>query len=379
MGKFGKYNWNVYTLINKLNSLQKMLLTEQNPRKIELINKDISILQSCIEEYFDNDAYDMPSLLECYDGVKEYLGDIHLFWGDIIEFSELEEPDFKFIPKIKRCSLSQDDILSLTHDFYRSLGSFYFGNFMKHFYRRKDHIVFRKYQEESICSGSSICLSSKPESFIEVFRTYTIDDVLTTIHEYSHAISATINPANFDLAKNNFIETDTLFMELIANDYLKSLTNDKNLLITKAENHLQEISFALDLSDLISLVETEETLKSGYTSNRVMKKAASEECGIHPMELENILQNVAMSSGNVEYIMSYLLSIELYNIYKQDRDKALYLLKKFILLDCDSQEQYYSNIKRLGIIPNLSTREFNHDLNLELKRTFPKPKKVARK
>lgn len=67
-----------------------------------------------------------------------------------------------------------------------------------------------------------------------------------------------------------------------------------------------------------------------------------------------------------------MLAIELYKIYKEDKDKALYILKHIIMLDNTSNEQYYCNIQRLGLVPNLSIDEFQRETEQELKRTLTK-------
>lgn len=372
-----RYGWNIYTIIDKIEYLKRTLKRENDSQKIMALKKDIALLESYLEEINDSFDYETPKLLEIYNYYKELLAESSCCWSDITEFgnASFNDLDFRYIPEIKRINLSKKDILELTHDFYKSLNPFFFGNFMKQFYRRFDHVRFVE-PEGMEYDGFSICMVHRPEAYIEIVRQHTIEDVITTIHEYSHATSSAINPNHLSYPKDLFVEFDSLFMELIANDFLKSVTKSSDLTIVKGEEFLKNVDMALEISDLISLFEAEESLPNGYTSNKVLKKTAKEECALLPIEVESLLRE--RECIGEDYVISYLLAIELYKLYKEDKDKALYLLKKFILLECNSVEQYYSNIKRLGFIPNLSTREFQHDLDLELKRTLSKPR-VAKK
>ena len=74
-------------------------------------------------------------------------------------------------------------------------------------------------------------------------------------------------------------------------------------------------------------------------------------------------------------IISYLFSIELYYMYLNDKEKALDTLRQIINNDFNDMEQYYSNIKRLGLIPNQNILRFQNDLKRE-KETLSRKKRV---
>ena len=82
---------------------------------------------------------------------------------------------------------------------------------------------------------------------------------------------------------------------------------------------------------------------------------------------DEIFDDAFLFSGiaHEEYLASYMNAIELYMLYKENKDKALDTLKRIILLDEMNEEEYYSNIKKLGIIPNFSLRSFERDLQEE--------------
>lgn len=369
----GKYNWTIASIEERLQRLNDMFNSEKDPKKIETLRRDITILQDYIADYYDEEEEEKLKLLEAYDGVKENLGDIPFLWQDFKDFRDFTKNGINTFITIKNCTLSKDDLLDLTHDFYRSLDHYFYGHFMKTFYRRRDHIVFRSLQGKSPYKGETINIPSLKESFIEVKRDYTIDDVFTTIHEYGHATSSAINPIHSLYPKILFSEVDAIFFELICADYLEILFKNGEPTLNKFSRHDTMCWTADELAIKIRLMEYERKLKHNFTTNKALKTGAKIACGVHPEEIEDILQDTK-SIGNEIYLTSYMLALELYKIFREDKEKALYYLRKFILMECYTEEEYYSNIKRFGLVPNLSTREMHQEFQNEAMRLTRKKK-----
>jgi len=367
-----KYYWTIDSLKAKLKILNKMLQSEKDPKRKNIIVQDIENIHGALDEYYDDTPNNQVKLLEGYDIVKESLGDIPFLWEDFKEFNEITQEPLIFIPELKKASLSQKDILDLTHDFYKSLNRFFFGNFMKNFSRRYDHIAFHKYSFTPF-KGETVALTSTKEAYINITRNFTLDDVITTIHEYSHATSASINYRHLYYPKNLYSEIDTIFMELIGADYLEDIFGNGQALLNRTMEHGRYAVFSDSLTAQIQLIEYEKTQNRKFTNNKSLKQAASI-FDILPNEIENILTRP--NTQDSMYLTSYLFALELYNLYLEDKEKALYYLKKIIFLDCQSEEQYYCNIKRFGFIPNLSTQKVHTKFTNEaIKLTRKKSKK----
>jgi len=357
-----KYNWTVDTLIGKLKLIEKLIQNETDPEKLKALQYDYYTLQNHIDEYFNQTTEENLKLLESYDYFKDNLTQIDFLWDAFKRFYETVNYPIE-TPELKRYSLSKDDILSITHDFYKSLNNSFFCNFMKNFCRRNDHVVFRSMPQKILYTGESITLPSLKETYIEIYRNFTAEDIITTIHEYSHATSVSINPKHLYLTKSLYTEIDSLFMELIASDYLETLFKDGSSTILKAEGLNEQCSHADDISAIIDLINAEQFTINGYTSNKLLKSIAKKHCKLYPEELEEILNNSGPSQSL--YLTSYMFAISLYKIYKEDKEKALYYLKKIILLECSNERQYYSNIRKFGIIPNDGLYEFQKQVQKE--------------
>lgn len=357
-----KYNWTIYDIEERLQKLYILLKKEKNPKKIEIIQFDILKLQGKIERYFDTDIYDQEKLLTEYEYRKDGYKLISFLKPDFVEFERITS-DLIVAPSLTNTSLSKRDILDLTHDFYKSLNRFFFGNFMKSYARRYDHIKFNN-NNEDLYHGATTNILSQKESFIEINRENNLSDVITTIHEYMHAISALINPFHYISNKWIFTELDTSFMELIAADYLESIFKNNNGPILKAYTHMGMASDVADLVDTFKLINYEDELKSNFSNNKQLKTAAKIACDLTGEELEDMI--FQEDTQPETYVISYIFAIELYDLYKQDKEKALSILRKIIEMNGYTLEDYYKELKKLQLLPNQHMLSYHRELQSDI-------------
>lgn len=357
-----KYNWTIDDLKNRYYKILKMRELEKDPKKLELIDLDIEALYSTIIDMEDPEKEDTPKLLENYQYAKREINKYKFLFEDIKEFHNLVGTPITPTPELKTISLSKKDILDLTHDFYKeALDKFFFHNFLKNYRKRFKHITFGSDLDKSDGMGETIHILSLKEAFIKVIRSYDIEDVLTTIHEYEHATTLAINPKHIVGANYTFCELDTLFMEMIASDYLENVFRNGEAALSMASRHEIHCCTADLLTTKFDLVKAEEFFyKDGYKSNKMLKESAKKYCKLSSEEVDDIIQQGSLS---YDYSISYIFAVELYKMYKEDREKALNYLRKIVLLDCKSELEFYNTIKRFGIIPNLHMREFNREVN----------------
>ncbi len=357
-----KYNWTIDDIKDRYKLLQKMKREEKNPHKLELIYQDIEEIANYLLDVENPEKEDMPKLLDSYAIAKSELVPRRYMWGDLELFRDETSSSLTIAPILKRNSLSKKDILDLTHDFYKScLDKNLFHFFLKNFRRRYDHMMFTREQIDPNCMGESLNILSLGESFISSFRDYTIEDVLTTIHEYSHATSAVINPSSLCGDNHTFCEIEPLFMEMIGANYLESIFKNGEATGARAGIHEIQCCSADVLASKIGLIKAEENFYGGkYKSNKELKEGAKKHLGLSSEETDDIIQ---IGTTSYDYLISYLFAIELYSIYQSDRDKAIDTLKRIINLDCKSELEYFKSLKRMGLIPAYSLREYHRDIN----------------
>ena len=360
-----KYNWSVDTLITRAEDLEKLYKFEERKKDrdenlLKTIKYDYEVIANEVFEMMNNDGLEMPSLLESYEYLKSLYEKCEFLWSDISFFEELTKNKLISVPTLKKNSFSKEDLLTLTHDFYRDLGNSFYGNFMKCFYRRKDHTRFVRDGINNSCEGSTIHLLTFNEDFITIRRDNTIKDFTNLVHEYAHATLFQMNPEAHADTNNIFTELLPNLMEILALDYYYKVTKDNNAIIEKVNGYNSSLVRSDFANHLITLIEEERELGRDYESNKELKMVALNKCGLTCEELNNMLEHPIMTADII--LENYLLGLELYYLKDNDKDKFLNTIKKIALLDLKSKEEYYSSIKKLGITQNLHTRDFRDDL-----------------
>lgn len=350
-----RYNWTADDLINKLNYLKLTLQETDNIEEKNEIMNNIEIISNYLASQFNFDNGYTPKMLDMYKRDKKIFQRLNFIWNDIENFCFYT--DLVGTPTYtKRCDLSKEDILDLTHEFYKkTFDKYFYGNFMKNFYR-KDHIIFSRYDDDTECRGETINIFPSKESFIKINRDFTHEDLIATIHEYMHATSFSINQNHFNSQKNIYTEIETLLVELLACDYFESIFKDDKMNNLKILIHNWCCYQEKQALDKIKLIKKESLLKE-YSFNRVLKLGARL-CNIDSEYLEELL-----NESNEKIQVSYLFTIEFYKLFKEDKEKALNILKKFIMINLDNEKDYYFNLKNFGIIPNYSIKDVHRDIN----------------
>lgn len=362
-----QYGWTIDTLIDKLKIINELINKETDKEKLKLLKQDSEILFDFIDECENPIQEEKLSLLLEYKEIKNYLKSINYLWQTYQMFYKTIPSGIK-VPNLKKCNLSADDLLMITHDFFKSQNEFFFQHFLKNFRIRNDHIVFNN--NRSSIKGQTILLAGIQESYIEIQRDYTLEDILTVIHEYAHATSIIINPYNTDTNKYLYNEIETLFMELIAADYVEKMFKNNFSTIYSSENLNAYLYDAADIFAIINIINGEPKNRKGYSTNKELKLIAHEKYDYTSKEINNILNNFDFQSP--VYLTSYLFAIELYETYQKDKDKALYYLKQIILLKDLKEKEYFYKIQKMGIMPNEHLKSYYNEVQekaLKLSRT----------
>lgn len=365
-----KYNWTIDDITERFHECVNLWANEQDQNLKTLYFMTAKALKT----YLDNkiQSPNLP-LLSLYNFEKDNLQSINFLWPHIQEFSHINDQTISNVPLLKKVSLNPKDILTLTHDFYKSLNPFFFGNFMQNFYRKNDHICFLPQNDKSNIDGQTLFIPHRNEAFIEIFRCYTLNDVLTTFHEYGHATSYTINYLNrFDM-HYLYNEIITLFLELIGADFLETQFGQNTATTLKAINHNTMIELGKITTNKIELIEAENILSNGYSKNKDLKRIARELLNLDSAKTEDLFNEENLEI--VDYNIGYIIAIELYYIFLEDKDKALFILKKLLLQNAKSELEYFQNIKKLGIIPNLHTQDYYEYLQNEVLKLTQKKSK----
>lgn len=260
--------------------------------------------------------------------------------------------------------INDDKAIALSHDFFKEQGNFFYNPFTAYTLKMADHLKFIK--PSKYCEGMMVYINCIDEGFVFVPGYRNITKFTILVHEIEHALDAINNP-NF--LKQFFVrETSAMFMELIGCDWIKEKNaNTKDGSKRKLQIHLNVI----DVAEVIYLKTQILNLIKQYPqlSNDELLKVLMEKYNYGEESLE-YLSTYSLSSDYI-YQVSYLIAIELYSLYQQDKEKALYILKYIILKG--NNENIFNILKQFKV--ELTANLFQYEDNL----CHDLPKKFSQK
>lgn len=248
-----------------------------------------------------------------------------------------------------RKNITNQEAMDAAEDFFKQQGWFYFEAFLEFKEEAPTHLKFIK--PNALTEGEATYFASTEEAFVLVPNRNDITKQVILIHELEHVIE-TYNNENF--FNNKVIrECGALFMEMVASDYFA----DKYKL--KDDN----IGRRFNLHNRIKII-------SADLLNRFMIlyniKESNKLFDIFEIFQYDYLEEIARTSLEYDfsYPISYLIAIELYTIYQDDKEKALYFLQTIITWGND--ENIMMVLKELGIDLNRNALSYEKKLYKKL-------------
>ena len=280
------------------------------------------------------------------------------------------EPFYKIIEKVSKTKVkkgtisytkilfSHDETLKLVEDFFKSQGHFYssgYENFKKNI---KNHLQFFKPNVNS--DGEILFLKSINESFVSIPDYTNICKLCIAVHELTHVIDAYHNP---DFHYNLGIrEIDALFMEMIAADYFSKMLN------LKKDGNIRKLFLHNIIKSTIDNIQKKTKMLQIYRKH----KNAPLESFIVNMELYGYTreQIEAYEKYNLVedyyYVLPHFIAIELYFIYKNNKNKALLILEDIVNNGTD--ENICELLEKYNIKITKNAKKYSKALKHKLKK-----------
>lgn len=347
-----KYNIQLSELENLLDMLLPYKYDETVEADIDTLNTAIARLKnnfSCESEdtLLERIAVD----LSCFRGYKNVYPHVIDFFSKGLFFKESVNPRYSSI------LLSDDDAVTLCKDFYKEQGSF-FSNALDEFYQDiESHLMF--FEPNNNSEGEIHFIESTGDSFVLVpdYKNFMKASIL--IHESEHVIDSTNNPKYY---RNRLVrEIGSIFMELIGCDHLaKVLKLDEDHLLRRFHLHSIIKNNSLYIPDKTSILK--EVKKHIRLNENKILKIIENKCGF-----DQDYVNFLFSTNIVEdyyYQLSYMIAIELYEIYNIDKDRSLYILIDFITNGNDYN--VFEMLEKHGIKVNSNLEKYEDDMCLKL-------------
>lgn len=341
-----KCNWDRRDFANQLKELQKLIDNETDLKRKLYLEK---VLDTSNKLYYET-FVDFPrprvtakqrltSILDSSFCYGRYYSIVSCFFGKVSKHidtidsisDKLEhiDPDGNFDFLNTGAALSTGEIMQLVDKFYKNFDEDLYKYFLEVYNDRENSLRFLTLDDskDNKTDGTTLFIDGVRKNFITVYETDTIGTFGCAVHEYGHAIANLINPeASYSDREDFFVEVAAIFPELVALyengfgfDTIKVLYSLYTTLVTYVNNaeylclHTPVINAWADNKYVMGNRFFDE-LESAYDID--------DEC------FDEVLSTTIEDQGI--YVISYTVALELLNIYRKDKKRALELFKKFL-------------------------------------------------
>lgn len=348
--------WNITTLRNDLKNLEALLRKEKNETIRNQIKRYVAetkriIIEEEINDY-DEGYISKNRLIDLYRTVPIF----ELYYPILEEYSKKLRQDEK-IPyyfeqdteENEHLSFNNQEMLELVHELFKTF-PIDIRNLHNKVYEREDHIRFNKMQNENQ-DGRIIFIPGLNKPYLEVGENDNKRIMLSTlVHEEGHAIASLLNSKRYkDDNCGYFLEIESIFFELIGNDYFKKELNNP----------------AFSLDSLYKISSFDYIAKKILEQKRLATECFKKHNPINPTQTlkdESLRQclfdlnlNGNLINSYMKYLVGFIIAIELFEIYKKDQELAFEYLKDIVKNSTDENE--YEQITR-NVTPNKSLIKF---------------------
>lgn len=338
--------WDRKKLIEELNRLKLLFFVNEAQTKKEkiLTSNDLRQLKNSIELYSlllnrlakekeEEITNPLQTIVErrkehiyCMDKLPKTIANYIYGLCTFLDVSEIPFSDFK----MKRMPITSEDIVNKTYQFYN-----YFDN-------SKEEVLDYLYDESLV----NIVLKSKLKNknypincmledeynnipFVSIANNKNASSYEISIHETAHVIDMLLSDYKFNEDSRYYLdEIHSIFLSFVANDYFynKYKTEKKDYedeFVKNSYNYFQSLKRSLK-----SLGVNFELCRSKKLNAKKINDLYLNRYGL---EERNLLEQIANYNGaehSIKYLFSGVVALHLYEIYKDDPEKAVYLYQK---------------------------------------------------
>ena len=253
------------------------------------------------------------------------------------------------------------EILDTTDEFYSQFPSKIYSAYRSLADTYDTRLQFFDWTDEFDTVGVTYFYPYTNDIFIEIGCDDNLEEYSTMNHEAGHGIASILNPfISIDPEKHGFSEVESIFMELIGDDFVgQKLGKQKEMLMKAIDDLRTYINFAHKFSTKKKMYDT--LSKKEYRKKSIAQKY------IQSMTGAKIANEVLYTelADNIPYVISYLTAIELYLMYQDAPDEAINMYYDIIMCSDMDVDEYMVYVQSMGIIPGA---HFNKYIDLLFKR-----------
>lgn len=365
------YKWDVYEINQILRTYQKKVKETNDPVLKKQYNETYANILDLWEFYTDyigedkvHTCYDYSSPVPIYSIILDdlqILKDYGIYAPIVRNFvAQFEGMFIPSSPNLPRIKTSSNGIVTMTSSFYQQFKGVFSSTYEQLASHFRTRLYFKKLSHSYDVGGNTHQICHTDIIFTDVGKANSFQDYISHIHESSHGITCLLNPdIMWDFGKYAFIEVDSLFFELLGIDYVRQqLGKEEDALHLKQAIFKDYLYSAMLVCSKMDLYNT--LSKSELKNNRHVRQFYKREIGYDKTGINDVCHTYIHEL--LHYIVSYLTAIELYFLYKNDRDFALRLLHQIIMIKGLSPKASLERIQSLGIHPGEHIQEYYQEI-----------------
>jgi len=338
--------WTTKDMREDLKELRKMYHQEKDSDKKEEILKDINTLIGNIVDYelvlddVTQNAEDGP--LELFAAAPMYAR----YFPTVYKFINLVESlpyDYYLDTEVSYdplASISKRDLFDILHEFFNSCGTKvakYYNELEK---ENDKYLIFDN--ERLSCSGNTYVVPRLGHRYIWIGTDGNPKNIpITMAHEYGHCIASKMYEHRYSDEKL-FHEIESTFFELLCEDYMYNEMNDpfyKKCLEEDVSAYYWSAKTATLYKRTFDYVFN--NMSDDDSAKKYFNRYAKKHYGNTMIGDKKIVIDL---DSAMNYLFGYLCAVELFEIYKEDKELAIDLLEKIVAKSDNEYESIYGNI-----------------------------------
>ena len=337
--------WTINDIKNDLVELKSLYNKETNPTLREEMSRYIASLERMVTNFATDRSENVVkrgNFYVCQDYIPRYRSQLpHV--RDFLEATDDYVEDKRYTREGKEYNFK--DMYELTRDFFKSVGGKIYKAY-EEFDKEKDNRV--NFFPMPPVNSTVYTIPVLNKFYMNIGTDAEDEEIIETyIHEAGHVITFKQNSKRYE-SLQLFTEIESLFFEILADEYLREQTNDDYFLDLE-RNRLNEYYGSGSVMDIFNIAYN-------MTVDNITEINNPDKVFMDICKNEGLLKTTPVRIDNtMKYVFSYICAVELVQIYKQDPEKALFLLDNIISNDNTISE--YERIVR-NVNPNEHMKEY---------------------
>ena len=199
--------------------------------------------------------------------------------------------------------------------------------------------------------------------YMYIGKVNSLQDYATLAHEMAHGISYYMFPDGLtDDDRMLYSEVISIFFETLANDFVSEKNGMQkdglSVKIATYNDYLHTSRIICAMMDALSFLSGRELASKKKITSFLKTYDCCDDEDINFLLNNNI-------SEMFKYVNSYLVAVELYLIYLEDRKRAFDLLEKITVVEICDPRKYLEYMNSLGIFPGANIEKYASLLSKE--------------